>query len=253
MLKVLLFSLLLLAACDRHAIEEPDPGTAAQYAYFPLEIGKYIIYQMDSTVYDYVPGGTIQFTARTFLREIVADTFRDNTGQLLYTIERAARSSDTAAWQPLTTWTAGRNAMQAIRTEDNLRFLRLVFPMSLRTDWDGNLWIDKTVEVEVAGETLRPFANWHYSVDALDVPEQIGAFQFPEVLTVTEADDENLIERRFSKAQYAKGIGLVWREQWILDSQYCNQIPPPADCDTKPWEAKAEKGYILRQTVLEYN
>jgi hypothetical protein len=45
----------------------------------------------------------------------------------------------------------------------------------------------------------------------------------------------------------------VKREQWILDSQYCNQTPAPADCATRPWELKAEKGYILRQVVLAFN
>jgi hypothetical protein len=66
-------------------------------------------------------------------------------------------------------------------------------------------------------------------------------------------DETNAIERRLSRVKYAKHIGVVYRELWILDSQYCNQIPAPADCLTKPWVEKAEKGYILRQVITGYN
>ncbi len=100
---------------------------------------------------------------------------------------------------------------------------------------------------------MRPFTNWHYEVDSIDIPSQIGAFAFDSVLVVTEADDNNVIERRFSRVKYAKHVGVVWREQLILDSQYCNQTPPPVDCVSKPWTEKAEKGYTLRQVVLEFN
>jgi len=71
-------------------------------------------------------------------------------------------------------------------------------------------------------------------VDSMDVFAQVAPFSFDSTLLITEADDENSIEKRCSKARYAKHIGLFWRQQWILDSQYCNQIPIPTDCETKP-------------------
>jgi hypothetical protein len=67
------------------------------------------------------------------------------------------------------------------------------------------------------------------------------------VLTVREADSENLIELRRSRVKYAKGIGLVYRELWVLDTQCIEQ------CDGKPWEEKAEKGFILSQTITAHN
>jgi len=244
---------LLLDACGKRVTLDYDNGAGAQYAYFPLETGKYAVYRVDSIVYDFAPGGgTVRDSSVTFVKEVVGDTLRDQTGQLLYTIERYERSSDTAAWQLKSIGTAARTAGQAIRTEDNLRFLKLIFPMDRRSEWDGNVWIDKNREIEIAGERIRPFSNWHYEVDSIDVEAVTGAFAFDSTLLVTEADDNNIIERRYSRVRYAKHVGVVWREQWILDSQYCNQTPPPADCETKPWDEKAEKGYILRQVILEY-
>lgn len=246
--------LLIVSACGDRVIEEPEPADSSQYNYFPLRIGQYTVYSVDSIIYDFAQGGgTVRDSFRTFVREIVADTLRDQTGQLLYSIERYERRHDTAAWVLKSIGTAARTTTQAIRTDNNLRFLKLVFPLDRRSEWDGNLWIDENREIEIAGERMRPFVNWEYEVDSIDVPAIVGNFAFDSTLLVTEVDDKNIIERRLSRVLYAKNVGVVWREQWILDSQYCNQSPPPADCETRPWELKAEKGYILRQTIIEFN
>lgn len=245
--------LLIFSACNERVILEPDPVDSSQLEYFPLRTGKYIVYQVDSLIYDFVGGGTVRDSFRLFVKEVVSDTLRDQTGLLNYTIERYERPDDTSEWVLKSISTAARTGTQAIRTEDNFRFLKLIFPLDRRSEWDGNRWIDQDREIEIAGERMRPFINWNYEVDSIDIQATIGAFTFDSTLFVTEADDKNIIERRLSQVRYAKHIGVVWREQWILDSQYCNQSPPPSDCETKPWDLKAEKGYILRQTIIGYN
>ena len=249
----MVLSMFALACGERRTIQ-PEPFDLAQYDYFPLEIGKFVVYQVDSIVYDFAPGGgTVQDSSRTFAREVVADTLRDNTGALYFVIERYERVDANDPWLFKSASTASRTSNQAIRTENNWRYLKLVFPLDRRSEWDGNIWIDKSREIEIAGERVRPFTNWIYEVDSIDVPAMVGQFAFDSTLLVTEADDINVIERRLSRVRYARHIGIVWREQWILDSQYCNQTPSPVDCESRPWEQKAEKGYILRQTILSFN
>lgn len=241
-------------SCSKRTVVDPDPFLADQHAYFPLKIGQFLVYQTDSIVFDFAPdGNTMRDTTRTYIKELVADTFRDASGELTFALERYERVLETAPWILKQTNAAIQTPSQAIYSESNLRFLKLVFPLNLRSEWNGNLWIDQNREIEIAGERMRPFSNWAYEVDSLDIPAYIGQFAFDSTLLVTEADDQNVLERRFSRVRYAKNIGLVWREQWILDSQYCNQIPFPADCETRPWELKAEKGYILRQTLIAFN
>lgn len=249
------FGLLLLpfVSCDKSQIPSDLVFNPEQYEYFPLKIGKYIDYQVDSIVFDYSGASTIRDSSSTFVREMVVDTFHDNTGQLLYRVERSERQNETDPWNIAYTFSQARTRTQAIRTEQNLRFLKMVFPMDRRSAWDGNVWIDKTQEIEVAGERIQPFSSWAYEVDSIDLSAHVGAFAFDSTLLITEANDTNVFERRFSRAQYAKRVGLVRREQWILDSQYCNHTPVPSDCDTRPWELKAEKGYILRQTIIAFN
>ncbi|MFN0173068.1 MAG: hypothetical protein ACKVU0_00365 [Saprospiraceae bacterium] len=245
--------MIFLACGDRQTVEIA-PIDTTQFAYFPLKIGKFVVYQVDSIVYDFGPGGqVVQDSSRTFSKEIVTDTLRDNSGELQYIIDRYERTELGQPWVFKNAITASQTGTQAVRTENNWRFLKLVFPMDRRSEWDGNIWIDESREIEIAGERMRPFTNWAYEVDSIDVQAIVGQLSFDSTLLITEADDTNVIERRLSRVRYAKHVGVVWREQWILDSQYCNQLPPPADCETRPWAQKAEKGYILRQTIISFN
>lgn len=254
-LSVLLFCGLLLADCGQRETLPPvdvDSEAKVQYAYFPLYIGQYQVYQIDSVVYDFAPAGTSKRASITFAKEIVTDSLLDNTGTLRYTVERYERANATQPWQLTSIETAQRTSDQAIRTENNLRFLKLIFPMDRRSEWDGNRWIDPDREISIADERMRPFSNWRYEVDSIDVPAKVGPFSYDSTLFITEVDENNVVELRLSRVRYAKGKGLVWREQRILDSQYCNRTPPPTDCATKPWEEKAERGYTLTQTMIEY-
>jgi len=55
------------------------------------------------------------------------------------------------------------------------------------------------------------------------------------------------IELRLSYERYARGVGLIEREMRILDTQ-CIEA-----CSTKTWAEKAEKGFIVRQKIRDYN
>ncbi|MCC6411842.1 MAG: hypothetical protein IT270_09285 [Saprospiraceae bacterium] len=249
-----MLSCLLFAACGERQTETFVPDDpAAFYSYYPLELGKFTEYRVDSVVYDPSVGDiSLRDSSVTYVREVLADTLRDNTGALLYTIERYERA-DSTDWSLKAIWTCAINDVGAIRTENNLRFLKFIFPLDRRSAWDGNLYIDTNQEIEIAGDRIRPFQNWFYEVDSIDVKASVGGFTFDSTLLITEVDETNAIERRLSRVRYARGVGLVWREQWILDSQYCNDTPSPVDCNTKPWQDKAEKGYILRQTLIDHN
>jgi hypothetical protein len=247
------FTVFCCLRCSDRQTEQLVEDPTQPYAYFPLQIGKYIDYTVDSIVFDYANGGSLQISSRTYVREKVADTLRDNSGTLVFSLERYEKVQLGDPWQIKQINTASRNSTQAIGTEDNLRFLKMVFPLDRHTSWDGNYWIDANREIEVAGERMRPFSNWSYRVDSMDIAQNIGTFAFDSVLVIIEANSSTVFERRLSRVHYAKHIGMVQREQWILDSQYCNRNPVPSDCATKPWQDKAERGYILKQTVLGFN
>ena len=254
-LRLLLFlSILVLAsgACNKQTIEEVEPDLG--YDYFPLTVGKYWIYESDSILYDPVANGTEVILIKTYIKEEIIDTILDNSGETLYTIERSERQDLNAPWEVKRQLWLSRNERQAFRNEDNLRFINLVFPPEVGTSWDGNLFFDETLIVSIAGESIEMFKSWFYEIRRRGEAFDEEGLTFPDVLEVSMADNENLIERRFAREIYAKDIGLVYRELLILDTQCevcCNL--DFAVCEGIPWEQKAEKGFILRQKIIEYN
>jgi hypothetical protein len=250
---LLLAAALLWHGCGKHETEpiELDFG----YEYFPLEVGRVWEYAIDSILYRSVGGSIVADSSRTYAREVVMDTLHDNTGQPLYRVERYERRSEAQPWQIAQVVTLARSERQAFRTEDNLRFIKLAFPLREGDSWDGNVFFNPDFAVLVAGENIRMFNSWSYRVLEAGVPLQLGSLSFAETATVQNADSRlNILELRVATEQYAKGVGLVSRQLDIFDTQCricCNGDTGDA-CQNLPWEAKAEKGFSLRQRLIHF-
>ncbi|NJK84169.1 MAG: hypothetical protein HC912_10585 [Saprospiraceae bacterium] len=132
-----------------------------------------------------------------------------------------------------------------IKVENNLRFIKLIFPLIPKKTWNPHANFDDNINVTVAGETLKLFKDWTSSIETIEEERMINGLLFKNVATILPVSNENLIEYRYSIEQYAENIGLIYRELWVLDTQI---IDP-----TLPWEQKAEKGFILKQQVIAHN
>ncbi len=231
--------------CSESTVTEDLENVIQGVEYFPLEIGKYISYQVDSTIFDVDGNSTAILNSTSYVLEEVSDTLRDSEGDLIYRIERSEKANLNDAWEIKDIWVSKRTEFQAERVEENLRYIKMVFPLAADATWNGNLYIDNGTIIPIAGESIEVFKNWTSELTLLGQPASINGLFFDEVTTISHADSENLIELRQVTEKYAKGVGLVEKEMWILDTQEIDQ--------TKPWELKAEKGYILKQTVIDYN
>lgn len=240
----------LLLACGRETeLFEADLG----HDYFPLEVGRAWEYQVDSITFDPSVSGTGVDSIRILAREEVKDFFIDHAGDTVFRVERFERPDETQSWQIRKVIALSRNARQAVRTEDNLRFIKLVFPLREDTRWDGNVHIDPTRFVIVAGELLDMFKNWDYRIADIGKPFSNGILNFDDVVMVSLSDNENQIEYRSANEVYARNIGLAYMEQQILDTQCrvcCNG--DFAQCASLSWPAKAEKGFIVRQRLMRW-
>lgn len=285
---VLCSSVLFILSCKTE--EDPfQPELGEEY--FPLEIGKFLIYEVDSTIFD-PTGDSMVLFSKTFVREEITDTISDNLGNTLYRIERSERAEEGQPWQIKKVLTQSIQNNQGIRTEDNFRYIKLAFPLRRNNTWNGLVHFNaEDVVAVIAGETLFPFKNWgNYRLEEVGEPDSIGAFVFDEVATLREADDENLIELRISREKYVKGVGLAYKEMRILDTQKCQEECQPfenalngcitdclqmgsdstqcvsqcaqqeidlnfcqEECNGLPWEEKAQKGFIMIQTLIDYN
>lgn len=243
----------LFSACRDNQVEDitPDPG----YDYFPLEVGRMWEYEVDSIIYDPSATGTNVDSFRTYVREQITDTLLDGAGNVLYRAERYSRRSDTLPWRAEKVFTLSREGRRAFRTEDNLRFIKLVFPAGVGKSWDGNAFFDPGLEVLVAGESIQMFNFWDYRILEREAAATVGGLRFEDVLLVQNANnDGNIIERRYAVERYARGVGLIFREMDILrtDCQVCCNGDLGGACQSLPWEEKAEKGFSLRQRLVRY-
>ena len=247
MRKTLLYFIVLglfaaFVSCQKESI--PADQLDKQTAYYPLVPGKYIDFAYDSIVYD--ENGTQTYHYSGFIREKIDTLLKENETEKQYRLIKYWRPDTLQNWQISDVETITLTDNQLIRTEENLPFIRLVFPPSLNKRWNGNALFDEDIIVKFAGESIRMFQGWEYKVIQKDIKGNVGNFALDSLLEVEEVfDDESIFSLRSSKQLYAKGIGPVKREMKIYDTQR----PQPG----KAWETYAEKGFSLVQTMIAHN
>ena len=238
-----LFSIIMtMISC----VDKTDPYTtdfAEDQKYFPLTTGNTWIYEVDSIIYD--NNGTKVDTIHHIIKEEITGSFIDNEGIKNYIIERYIKSN--FGWTISKACSATKNEKQAIRNEDNLRFIKLVFPIKENYLWNGNAYFDsENIIVKIAGEPIKMYEYWNYRYISKDVPDTIDNRRYDNVATVEEVNYENSIEKRYSIEKYGKGVGLIYKEMYILNTQKIDQV-------NIPWEQKAEEGFILKQKLISFS
>ena len=237
------FFCFLLSSCGKNETETL-PDLAMDY--FPLQIGKALIYDIDTIQFDPQPNAPVKIdTFRWQVKETFVDTFRDITGQLNYKVERSERPRGSAgSFEVRKIFTSALTTNEALRTEDNLKFVKMPRFLNEKTTWDGNVYCDQSLIIEVAGERIGLFSKkWNYEVLTIGKPEKVGTKDFTDVITIrAQSDTRILTEKRYNLEKYAKGVGLVYKEQHILDTQKLDA--------SIAWEKKAEKGFIVKQTLV---
>lgn len=243
-------TILCLLACNKRVIQEPSLDFG--YDYFPLELGDFWEYEVDSFIYRPGQNGGVAIDSiQAQLREVVVDTFRDNANLLNFIVEQYTRRSDQDAWQIRNVLRLARNDEQAFRVEDNLRFLKMVFPPKAERFWPGTNYFDEFTAIPVAGGDIEVFKGWESTILSQEGTWQAGNLNFEEVLEIEIAAFNTFIERREGKEYYARGVGLISRSLTIFDTQ-C-QICCGGDCGDLPWEEKAELGFEIQQRLIRHN
>jgi hypothetical protein len=137
-------------------------------------------------------------TAVTAIREVIESVFTDEQGRPTLRIERYKRSSDTSQWIIKDVWFANRTASTAEKVEENIRYLKLIFPVKEGDEWNGNIY-----------NTLD---EWNYEVLEADAPYQAEFFLFDSAATVLQADAPTMIGRDYALEVYACGVGMVYKK-----------------------------------------
>lgn len=237
--------ILIFFSCVKN--ETTQINLDADKNYFPLQVGKYWEFEVDSVLFRQ---GKLLDSVRFFAREEIVLQGTDSIGPV-FTILRSQKNKMSDSWFPTASYTARVSDQKALRNESNLNFIKLVFPIYTGLSWNGlaNIQTDQVFDIE--GESVAVYTDW----ESFRVREPVGSYMhgtlnFNEVITVLQTDEDNLINRRYSVEKYAKNVGLVYKEMMILD---CNNTINNCGNSSLPWRSRATKGFILRQQIIKHN
>lgn len=189
--------------------------------YFPLNLGKEIIYDVDSIYWDDV------YDVRTLhhsqMRWVIADTFRDEEFRLSYRIATDIRPNDSAAWVAHRAIYVTPTETTLEYVEENMRFIKLIFPINNGGTWQGNRLMHTDLDKDIAY-----FNGWNYYYDKFSERFSNGFAYFDNTVTVNAVNDTlgnpelvptQYAEKTFAKEVYAQGVGMVYREvtRWTYD------------------------------------
>lgn len=238
-------AILFFTACK----EETEYIEPTVYSYSPIDSGKYITYIVDSILYnDYER--TID-THTYYMRYEYGREELDARGETFNRYEQYIKSDLADEWVLAQVFAIKNINNQLHVIEDNQRIVRLTYPIVENKYWDGLPYIRRDTSIEIPGGSINLYKDWgNFSYEQSQTPFQINNLTFENTVLVVQVNNENNIERRYSIERYAEGIGLIEKEMWILDTQCNGNI---ANCLNTPWEEKAEKGFILRQRIIEHN
>jgi hypothetical protein len=235
-----IFAVFFFISCSSKSETETLPNRGNDY--YPLSVGNIAIFDLDSVIYDPLSTGVNIDTYHWQAREVLTDTLRTKSGELKFVIDRSIKTKSSIDWTPTETFAAALTKDYALLSENNLTYIKFPTYFDVGTNWDGNFYNDVSTKIDVAGEILEPFSKfWTYEVMSYGKAEKVGTKDYADVLTIrAQSDPQIFTEKRYLLEKYAKGIGLVYREIHILDSQ--RNEPAVA------WEKKAGKGFIMKMT-----
>lgn len=240
--KILFFVLVVvfIASCKK---ETETINFDYGYNYYPDDSGAYIIYKVDSVLYNDFDPLNLKRYSSGYLKEIVVEQFTDNLGRPAKRIERFVTDSLNHPWRFANVWYIVKNKTNVERVEDNIRYIKLTFPVSEGNTWRGNKYnvINHFPYVDLKFTTTN--FDWNYSVTEVNKNYSAGTINSDSTLTVLQTADSSNVQKVYSVEKYAKNIGLVYKELWRLDAQLV---------DDQTYENNAVYGFILKQYAIAY-
>jgi hypothetical protein len=212
-------------------VPPPDLG----YDYYPYTIGKFIEYEVDSTVYDELT--FLPTTHKYRIKEKIEEKFTDAEGKEAYRLMRyikkfdSTKTYDQIAWSVKDAWQVNISKSNVEVVEENIRFSKLAFPVKAESKWDGNV--------------KNTIGEWLYTYAYTDKAESFGSVSFDKVLQVTQKDFRTLISYQYYIEKYAKGTGLVYRQ--IIDIKF-----PVTSTSTPVQNIPSKQGIIYTLKIVNH-
>jgi hypothetical protein len=222
-MRVFQFLILLVVitfySCSKDKDDEVVPDIGHNYA--GLEAGKYVVYDVDSIFYDDFTN-TVD-TSIFQIKEVVDELFTDLEGEDAFKIIRYKKEKDSTNWVLQDVWNSKLTQTNFQKVEENVRLVKLVFPVRENVTWNGN--------------SMNNQPEMRYQYTYIDQSEVIGGNSLTNVLKVLQYEDINLISQELFEEKYARNVGMVYKKSMDLTR---NNL-------SAPW-----RGYDITMTLSSY-
>jgi hypothetical protein len=196
------------------------------YQYYPLELGRYQIYQVKETVYS---AGQKNPVITSWQEKDQVDRISSNSNDVTtYIVARYKRVTSVDYWQKIKEYSVTKSPDKILTNLDNLTVFSLIFPPSNQIKWNGNTYNNMEV--------------MNYRYQQIGSPSIVDKQTFDKTLTVLERKDTSAINRYVGIKKYALGTGLILDEQTAYE--YCQD----EDCIG---EEIIESGTYKIRTIIE--
>ncbi len=191
---IFIFFTFICLSCKK---DKDSPPSDLGYSYIPVDIGRWNIYSVDSTALDAFTKKTKKYNYQ--LKEIIESVFLDNQGRETQRIERYIRRNENENWQIADVWYANKTFSTYEKAEENIRFIKLSFPVSMGLKWNGNAY--------------NEYPSQEYKYSSVNDSYSINGFKFDSTVTVLQQQEQSsLVSGDFAYEIYAKNTGLIYKK-----------------------------------------
>jgi hypothetical protein len=252
----LLVSLMVVTGCKKTVNFTKTPSFSGNLTDFwsPLEVGKYVTYRLDSLNFYFY--GQMDTVTSYLAKDSVEDTFTDGSGNRAYLVVRYLSDTTGSNWVPGETYTVTPSTRWIDLTENNLRFIKLAFPIDNGFSWSGNSYLPYAPYLgyfDYSDDSHLTLGNWTYTYQHVDEPYTVVTTTYDSTITVLQADDSINVpiknpnafaSKTYWSETYAKHIGLVYRRTEMWEYQ-----PPTPDGTQNGYKI----GFQLTMQIIDHN
>lgn len=230
---IILLAGISVSSCKK---KKESVSTDLGEAYYPTTMGKFIVYDVDSIIYDEFTYDSTHYKYQ--IKEKIEEEFTDLQGKQAYKLARyikkfnASVSYTAMPWVIKDVWQVNITGKDVQIVEENIRFTKLTFPIKEGLSWNGN-----------ANNTI---GEWDYKYIFVDKAESLNSKSFDKIALVEQKNFRTLISDEYYAEKYAKDLGLIYRE--IIDLDFDEVVPMNADLYT----VAKKKGVIYTAMISSY-
>jgi hypothetical protein len=239
-----------------------EPPADFGYNYIPIDTGRYYIYDVDSIRINLTATPYQNDTFHYQVKEFYPYTFIDGLGDTVVNCTRYYRTDTTQPWaitSGTNVWWLKRTHTRLEKTEENLTFVKMTYPIDGDYIWNGNAYnvlSDQNYHFGPMDINFRDDVN----NGLFDINFNDGPILFDSTITITHGDpsDTNQVSYMMGMETYRRNVGLVHKKDYVIAHILNN------NADWVPWPygtlqwfevpklKRIKDGWIIEYKLIEY-